>query len=212
MHKYLRALAIGWIVVAALLTTSSESPAAERLVVRTYDNFGVTAEDMTHARAVAAAILRDAGLQAAWRDCSAGCADALGPGEVLLRIVAAPDATVAQSLGCALIDLQLGSGTLATVYADRINELASRTGVKRGTLLGRAVAHEIGHLLLGTSGHSPAGLMRALWSDRELQREVAADWSFSRDDVARIGRGLAHRGCQACSIMAQRIPVWRPER
>jgi hypothetical protein len=212
MHKYLRALAIGWVVVAALLTTSSESPAAERLVVRTYDNFGVTAEDMTRARAVAAVILQDAGLQAVWRDCSAGCADALGPGEVLLRIVEAPDATVAQSLGCALIDLRLGSGTLATVYADRINELASRTGVKRGTLLGRAVAHEIGHLLLGTSGHSPAGLMRALWSDRELQRDVAADWIFSLDDVARIGRGLATRSCEACSIMAQRIVVWPLER
>ena len=211
MYKHIRALPTGWIVVAALLTTSSESPAAERLVVRTYDNFGVTAEEMTNARAVAAVILQDAGLQAVWRDCSAGCADALGPGEVLVRIVAAPDAIVAQSLGWALIDLQLGSGTLATVYADRIHVLASRTGVKTETLLGRAVAHEIGHLLLGSARHSPAGLMRAFWSDRELQREVAADWAFSRDDVAGIGRGLATRVGGGCSIIAQRIPVWPSE-
>ena len=76
------------------------------------------------------------------------------------------------------------------MYADRINVLASRTGVNAATLLGRAVAHEIGHLLLGTARHSAAGLMRARWSDRELGREVAADWTFSPADVARIGRGL----------------------
>ncbi len=199
-------------VVAAWLTMSSESPAAERLVVRTYETYGVPPEEMTKARTVAAATLQDAGLQAVWRDCSAGCADALGSGEVLVRIVAAPEAIVAESLGCALVDLQRGTGTLATVYADRISELASRTRVSVGTLLGRAVAHEIGHLLLGTARHSAAGLMRALWSDRELRRNVAADWAFSREDVARIGRGLATRSCGGCSIIAQRILVWPTEK
>jgi len=212
MQKHLRVLAIGWIAAAALLTTSSESPAAERLVVRTYNNFGVAAEEMTNARALAGVILRDAGLQAVWRDCSAGCADALGSGELLVRIVAAPEGIVADSLGSAVVDLQQGAGTLATVYADRINVLASRTGVSEGTLLGRAIAHEIGHLLLGTARHSAAGLMRALWSDRELQRDVAAEWTFSREDVARLGRGLATRSCQTCSIIAQIIPVWPSEK
>ena len=192
MRTHLRASAIGWIAVAALLTTSSESPAAERLVsIRTYNNFGVPAGEMTNARTVAGVILRDAGLQAVWRDCSAGCTDALGPGELLVRIVAAPEAPgaiVAGSLGCAVIDLQRQTGSLATVYADRINLVASRAGVNAGTLLGRAVAHEIGHLLLGTARHSAGGLMRALWSDRELQHDVAADWTWSPEDMARLQR------------------------
>src|SRR5258705_10628357 len=98
---------------------------------------------MTNARTVAAGILQDAGLQAVWRDCSGGCADPLASGELMVRIVAAPHATVMGSLGCAVIDLQQGTGTLATVYADRISRLASRAGVSAGTLLGRAVAHEI---------------------------------------------------------------------
>jgi hypothetical protein len=189
MRKHLRA-SVGVWIAAALLTTSSESRAAERLVVRTYNSFGATAKDMARAREVAAVILRGAGLQAVWRDCSTGCADALGLREVLVRIVAAPHGVVAESLGCAVIDLQHGTGTLTTVYADRINVVASRTGVDAGTLLGRAVAHEIGHLLLGTARHSAGGLMRALWSDRELQRGLGADWTFAPDDVARIGRGL----------------------
>ena len=193
MRTHLRASAIGWIAAAAWLTTGSESSAAERLIVRTYDTFGVTAGEITNARTVAGAILQDAGLQVVWRDCSGGCADPLASGELMVRIVAAPDAIVLGSLGCAVIDLQQGTGTLATVYVDRINRLASRVGVNAGTLLGRAVAHEIGHLLLGTSRHSAAGLMRAFWSDGELQRNLAADWTWSPQDVARLTRAFAAR-------------------
>ena len=203
MHKHLRASAAAWIAVTALLTTSSESPAAERLVVRTYNNAGVTAAAMTEARGVASVILEGARLQAVWRDCASACGDAPGPREVIVRIVAAPQGIVADSLGCALIDVLDGAGILATVYSDRINVVASRTGVDAGTLLGRAVAHEIGHLLLGTTHHSASGLMRALWSDRELQRRVTADWTFAPDEVASIDRRFAARLCEACSTIAQ---------
>jgi hypothetical protein len=211
MQKHLRALAIGWATAAALLTTSSESLAAERLVIRTYDTFGVAPEEMRNARAVAGFILKDAGLQAVWRDCSTGCGDALASGDLLVRIVAAPEAVVAKSLGCAIVDLQQGTGTLATVYADRINDLAAHAGVNAGTLLGRAIAHEIGHLLLGTAGHSTGGLMRAVWADRDLKRDAAADWTFSQDEVARINRGLATRRCMPCSVIAQIPAVWPSE-
>ena len=208
MHKHLRASAAAWIAATALLTTSSESPAAERLVVRTYNNAGVTAAEMTRARGVASVILEGARLQAVWRDCASACDDAPGPRELIVRIVAAPQGIVANSLGCALVDLQDGAGTLATIYSDRINMVASRTGVDAGTLLGRAVAHEIGHLLLGTARHSASGLMRAFWSDRELERGMTADWTFSPDEVEGIVRSFAARPCEMCSIMAQITPIW----
>jgi len=211
MQRHLRASAIVWIAAAALLTTSSESPAAERLVIRTYNTFGVAVEEMTMARSVAGVILQGAGLQAVWRDCSIDCADDLGSRDVLVRIVAAPKAVVAESLGCAIVDLQREGGTLATVYANRIDVLAARTGVNAGTLLGRAIAHEIGHLLLGTADHSASGLMRALWSDRELKRDVSAEWTFSPEEVARIRRGLAVRACRECSVIAQRGAIWPSE-
>ena len=212
MHKLLRPSALGWISAAALLTTSSTSAAAGRLVVRTYDMFGVAAEEMRKARANATDILKDAGLEVVWRDCSAGCPDPIGSDDVVVRIVAAPASIGAESLGCAIVDVRQGMGTLATVYADRIGALASRTGVNPGTLLGRAIAHEIGHLLLGTARHSAAGLMRALWSDRDVKRDVVAEWTFSTVEVAGIRRGLALRSCRSCLVIAQRVSVWRAER
>ena len=40
------------------------------------------------------------------------------------------------------------------------------------------IAHEIGHLLLGSTTHTPTGLMRGAWSDVELRQERPEDWVF----------------------------------
>jgi hypothetical protein len=52
------------------------------------------------------------------------------------------------------------------------------------------VAHEIGHLLLGTSKHSKEGLMRALWSHDELRGAKPTHWGFSAAEAARMREGL----------------------
>jgi len=36
-------------------------------------------------------------------------------------------------------------------------------------ILGHAIAHEVGHLLLGPSAHSPSGIMRGVWSPDDLK-------------------------------------------
>src|SRR5262249_54227570 len=79
-----------------------------------------------------------------------------------------------------------GAGTLATIYADRVAWLAGEAGADMPTLLGFAIAHEIGHLPLGTNAHSGTGLMRALWSRAQLRRNDTADWLFGRSEAARM--------------------------
>jgi hypothetical protein len=69
----------------------------QRLVIRTYDKTGLAREAMTRSRRVAGVILQGAGLQAVWRDCTEDCGDALGPREMIVRIVAAPQGVVAES-------------------------------------------------------------------------------------------------------------------
>ena len=46
-------------------------------------------------------------------------------------------------------------------------------------LLGHAIAHEIGHLLLNSSAHSPAGIMRARWNTKDLLRAARGDLLFN---------------------------------
>lgn len=55
-------------------------------------------------------------------------------------------------------------------------------------LLGRVVAHELGHLMMHTSSHAHRGLMRANWTPHEVRRNLAADWAFTADDIAAMSR------------------------
>jgi hypothetical protein len=117
-------------------------------------------------------------------------------GELSLRIVRSvvPSNYAGQlPLGDALIDPQSGAGTLATVYIDRVEWMARQTGTDSRALLGRAIAHELGHLLMPTSGHSTRGLMRAIWSGAELRRGRARDWAFEPREVAAIRARLTGR-------------------
>lgn len=55
-----------------------------------------------------------------------------------------------------------------------------------GRVLGRALAHEIGHFLLRTTRHSPAGLMRAQQPARELVDPDRRGFVLSADEVNRL--------------------------
>lgn len=160
------------------------------LAVRVYDNTGLPPGDRAAALVVAHAILRDAGIAVTW---GGGDEVVLAPEAVIVRIVTAPAEALPGSLGCSLIDVERRAGTLATVYADRVAELAALSSADAGQLLGRAMAHEIGHLLLGTPRHADRGLMRGVWTSVELHRERPSDWSLSREDVAGMRRGLIAR-------------------
>lgn len=48
---------------------------------------------------------------------------------------------------------------LTYVHVGRVVALARRRGVTPGTLLGNVIAHELGHILLPTAGHSGRGIM-----------------------------------------------------
>ena len=82
-------------------------------------------------------------------------------------------------MGSSLIDPVLQAGRLATVYVDQVDAMARRSNTDRVAILSRAIAHEIGHLLLGTTEHTRSGLMRGIWTAEELRRNQVEDWQFS---------------------------------
>ena len=96
------------------------------------------------------------------------------------------------TLGFALVDVDAGAGLLATVYADRVRVVAQSAGVDEAELLGRAMAHEVGHLLLGTNGHAAHGLMRASWSSVDL-RGHRVQWFFNGKEGEAMRSGIASR-------------------
>jgi hypothetical protein len=168
------------------------------LVVRVFDRSGQSLEDRTVAVRTADAILRQAEVTSRWIDCSAdaratasACTTPALPGELAMRITPAPPEprpTTRRALGYSLVEPEVGGGTLGTVFSDRVAWLAEASRTSRQALLGRAIAHEIGHLLLGTNEHPRHGLMRAVWTAADLRRNRDDDWRFTQVDVARLRR------------------------
>jgi len=182
---------------------ASDDPATAKtlplaVVLVAYDTFGVRSAELGAARATVEAILRLASIQAEWHTCPTTdvladgadpvCTAGLAKRGMAIRIVAATPAVPAASLGSSLVERERG-GVLATVFADRVHRLAGLAGVEPGMLLGRVIAHEVGHLLIRSPAHTQTGLMRARWTVGELRRDLPADWTWSRQDVAEIVRG-----------------------
>jgi hypothetical protein len=181
-----------------------DSQIAPAIAIRAYSNGVVSVAGIQPALAIAGRILNSAGVEAHWRICEGprrhvpadACVDPLVGNELAIRFLRqplSPDRAGLNPLGNSLIDTDTGGGSLATIYLDRIATLAGSSRTSAATLLGRAIAHEIGHLLMGTTTHGPAGLMRAVWSTAELRRDDASDWLFTPREASAMRESLRMR-------------------
>jgi hypothetical protein len=80
-----------------------------------------------------------------------------------------------------------GRGEYADVFFDSIQRLQDEeTQVSQAQILGYVIAHELGHLLLGSNAHSSLGVMRPHWSRTELQSISMGRLSFTADQGRQI--------------------------
>jgi hypothetical protein len=173
------------------------------VTVRVYDNTGATVAERRLSLEIAASIVSAASVKLRWKSCAepgrlaptntrdrSACEMPLAPGELVVRIVRSAvvrDGTRRElPLGDATMNSQTGKGVLATIYIDRVNWMAEQAGVDAGALLGRAIAHELGHLLMATGAHGSKGLMRPVWSQSEIRRRQIDDWIFRPREIATI--------------------------
>lgn len=172
----------------------SAPPARVEVVARVYNTARVDASIAEGALATATRLMTAGAIDVAWRNCDLPDACATVPvREFVIRLVRSRARWAdgaALVLGEASIDVNARIGVLATIYVERVERMAALSEADTASLLGRAIAHELGHLLLATNGHSSTGLMRAYWSSRDIRGNQIADWVLSREDVAAIRRRL----------------------
>ena len=140
-----------------------------------------------------------AGIAVTWPQCP--CLSPVKPNELVIRIAATAPASTPGSLGFSFVDVGKKAGTLATVFADRVQALAAIAEVDDGQLLGRVIAHEITHLLLGTRDHGSRGLMRGEWRASELAQQRPSDWVLSRVEGGQIRRAIRRRSSESPPAM-----------
>jgi hypothetical protein len=207
--------------MAALALWPGASRAAiilDSLVIRVYDNAGVRDTERTAALRRAAEILFHAEVDIEWVTCPVhregwACANPLGSYELIVRLINSPGTdqnSTRQTFSNSVIDEAAGEGVLATVYIDRVNKLATSARVDRTLVLGRSIAHEIGHLMLGTNEHTTKGLMREVWTAEELSQNRPEDWQFSSSQLILVQARLAHASSLRAAAKKQKPGTTRP--
>jgi len=176
---------------------------AQVLNVTVLDYADVPAATMSDAQEVFTAIYRKTGGRVVWRVETrvwqpgerVRLADV--PGDIVLRICSeemAKGLTRRESLmGYVQPVAENELARVATVFYHRVEELKGATGSATSQVLGAALAHELGHLLLGKGAHSRAGIMRCPWDTGELRAIHQGRLVFDRVQSVLIVNGIAAR-------------------
>jgi hypothetical protein len=166
-----------------------------------YDYARISPALLKGAMAAASGIVERAGVDLEWTECAVRAEETPKDSpchrimlvDIQLRILPADMAkragTRPHCLGYAITK----SGSVAAVYHHRAIELMKEGLASLRLILGAATAHEIGHLLLAESSHSPAGLMRAAWDKEDLRALMRGSLSFSDAQAQRMASMAARR-------------------
>jgi hypothetical protein len=162
---------------------------------------GIDRQKVLSAQETAAKILKYSGIDLAWLICKPGqrdggsgnaCERDLGRAEFWMRVVThRPVGTSATVLGFTEFVGGCRSDSAGVYYPAAVD--GGNSGVASvGEILGAAIAHEVGHLILGAHAHSSGGVMYASWGQMELRLVHLRQLYFSTDQAKllreRVGR------------------------
>ncbi len=188
------ATAVPW---ATPTPVTAGEDARTTITVRLYQAAGLRSTAERRALEEADAVLRTAHVEVRWTRCidehpSPACVLPRAPSELLVRILDEEVPGQNATLGNAVVTPGEG-GVLATVYLQHVVRVAQDAGSDVAVLLGRVIAHEIGHLMMHTPAHAPHGVMRANWTRHEIRHGSAIDWKFTAEDIAAMDASIARR-------------------
>ena len=119
------------------------------------------------------------------------CRARLGPTDFVLRILDRGLAPTRERLGEAAMTRE--GGTHLSIYINAAESTAVISRLSDRVLLGHAVAHEIGHLLLGPNSHSSSGIMRPSYRESDKEWMTKGQLIFSADQARRMRASLMAR-------------------
>lgn len=178
--------------VAILVIGAVPAAAAEpnlTVVVRVNDLAGVPQQTLVDAQRIAGRIYSAIGVNVVWTSDPRRAAAAPAAMRLEAQLLSRTrEQSFLRGTGAAKTVLGYAPLSISRVYLfyHRIDLLASAWGEPVGLVLGRALAHEIGHQLLPALGHSETGIMRA-----ELDHKSPADPLFTSDQRQAIQNLLA---------------------
>ncbi len=166
------------------------------ITVRVYNIASVPDDVLERAETIATQIFQHAGIELTWTGCPTsveerhrypGCRGPFGPRDLIVRILPAANKEFTKQkhvFGVALLRNDGSFGTTTNIYFDRVERItwtklrSAAQGIFATQVppkvcnalgLGLVLAHEMGHLLLGSHSHSNNGIMRPKWNRLDLE-------------------------------------------
>ena len=174
-----------WFAILLVIFAASGARAAARpqVVVHVDDRAVVPVRDLAAAREEAELIFADAGVDVVWTE-GRFPASIIGPSaardgrrHVALLVVNANDEDSEPSAGC-MLGFANRKPAVAYAFYNRITEQGELRPIDVRVVLGRVIAHELGHVLLPPNAHSAYGIMRS-----NLDVEAANPDRFTADQA-----------------------------
>ena len=172
-------------------------PRPPRITVRVLNPAGVPSRTISRAEEIAGLIFRGAGLDVEWLDCesSRACRTEPGPMEFWLHLLAKrPPMFSRDALGFSLLTHEPNNeGGYAAVSWQAIRRLSDAIDEDIEPILGAAMAHELGHLLLGSHSHARDGVMAPRLKPSQLQSATHGTLWFTGREAAAIRDEIRRR-------------------
>lgn len=186
------------------------------LTVRVFILAPIPQHDLAMAERVASKIFQNVGVELSWVDCplnaptaqlSPACMTPHTSTDIHLNVVPDLAPLVGESaMGTSVATPPPDRGQYAYIsYARAKRVLLEAPQLTLGQLLGHGIAHEIGHLLLGTNSHSRSGLMSAHWNAQELRLAAGGQLNFSKDQAVAIRDDVRARQAQQKTAESEQV-------
>jgi len=207
--------------------SGTEKPAITVLV---FNYAGVDDKKLKLAQDIAGKVYRNAGIEMKWlcgpttdeaRAAYSASPPSLGMGYLILNIKSAIPAQWSKHkevCGVAYLSAASQFAKIADIWFERVEKLTweklsgSSQGIFRsqisvnvltGLTLGIVMAHELGHLLLGTNSHSRRGIMRPGWDRQNLQDAYTGVQSFMPEQVGKVRANVLARKSGEAPLTAE---------
>jgi len=191
--RILLACLVGISVTPAMAKGDNVNEGQMSIDVRVYNYARVADGRLTQAERGAAEVFRAAEVGITWVNCQlpqdSRCSSPLDPTHVGVRILTdlgLTPSTTNRTMGYAV-------GDLASLSLRRVQADAAEFRVALESVLSPALAHEIGHLLLASQGHSSSGIMRARWRREDYERAPRGALRFTSRQAETIRTEIRRR-------------------
>jgi hypothetical protein len=147
------------------------------LTVVVHNTAEVPDADLTRAKAGVDRLLATAGVTIVWAESGDSAGFTI---QVVIRRQpgGGPGAKSPSALGTTIGE-DHSRGGVSFVFYGRVLTFAHAHKRPVGAVLGLAIAHELGHVLLPAPAHTPSGLMKAEWNDDDIRHLAAGAAAFT---------------------------------